>query len=121
MRFVLDENVHRGLLPYLASIGHDVVLCPKGLTNGKVAEFAISDDRILITHDQDFSRLKLPEKHAGIVLVRIPSRNLDALKRSMVKLLLAISAPEQFSKRRLVLLENHYEDLPPIPFEIPFS
>ena len=27
MRFLLDENVHQGLIPVLREIGHDVIVC----------------------------------------------------------------------------------------------
>ena len=43
MKFLLDENVHRGLFSFLVESGHDVKLSPKGIKNGQVLEISIKE------------------------------------------------------------------------------
>ena len=84
MRFLIDENVHRGLLSFLSGLGHDAKLSPKGLSNGKVLTLAVSEKRALITHDTDFAvHNTILSHHEGIILVKIPPRNFDALKSAV--------------------------------------
>jgi predicted nuclease of predicted toxin-antitoxin system len=89
MRFLLDENVHRGLFSFLRELGHDVKLPPKGSKNGEVFELAIREERILITRDADFVDHSLfpTGKHAGIFLLRIHPKDLEAQKKALVGLL----------------------------------
>ena len=112
MRFLLDENVHNGLMPFLAGLGHDAKLSPKALSNGKVLELAIAENRILVTHDKDFVKHEYPEKHAGMILVKIPARNFTQLKSSLESLLSEKTSPADFEKRLFLLSENRYEEFP---------
>jgi len=36
MKFLLDENVHRGLFSFLIKLGYEVKLSPKAIKNGEV-------------------------------------------------------------------------------------
>jgi len=36
MKFLLDENVNRGLAPFLLELKHQVKFVPKGIKNGQV-------------------------------------------------------------------------------------
>lgn len=112
MRFLLDENVHRGLLPFLTDLKHDVKPSPKGLTNGAVLQLAISEKRILITHDTDFAKDQLVEQHPGIILVRIPPRNIQVLKSQAQLLLSQKSSAKVFTDRLFLVFEDHFEDFP---------
>ncbi|MEK6873642.1 MAG: DUF5615 family PIN-like protein [Nanoarchaeota archaeon] len=75
MKFLLDENVHRDISYFLKDLGHDVLLCPKGIENGEVFNLAIKEKRILITRDADFLETYVypRENHFGILLMRIAS------------------------------------------------
>ena len=53
MRFLLDENIHHGLIAVLTGLGHDIKLSPKGVTNGAVFDLAVSESRVLFTHDTE--------------------------------------------------------------------
>lgn len=112
MRFLFDENVHRGLLSVLTALGHDVQLSPKGLSNGKVLALAVSEHRILVTHDEDFARQPLPSPHAGVILVKIPSRRFEPLKHAMSKLLTQRPSSEQFRATLTLLFEDRFEQQP---------
>jgi len=68
MRFLLDENVHHGLVLFLTGLGHDATRSPKGLSNGAVFAAASSAQRILLTHDKDFAEWQPTESHPGVIL-----------------------------------------------------
>ncbi len=84
MKFLLDENVDRGLFSFLVESGHDVKLSPKGIKNGQVSEISIKEERILISRDIDFLETS---KYFGIILIRVPSNDLEMQKRAIVNLL----------------------------------
>ena len=48
MKFLVDENVHRGLLLFLIKLGYDVKLSPKTIKNGQVFKMAADEERVLI-------------------------------------------------------------------------
>ena len=108
MKLLLDENVHRGLFSFLAKLGHDAKLSPKGVVNGKVFELAIKEESILISRDSDF--IDKPEfassKHFGIILLRIKPRDLESQKRAVSKLLDKFSNAEEFNGKVIKILPD---------------
>ena len=54
MKFLIDENVHKGLYYYLINRGYDVKLSPKSARNGNLFSLMVIEERILITRDSDF-------------------------------------------------------------------
>ena len=121
MRFLLDENIHRGLLAALASLGHDATVSPKGLSNGRVLALAVAEDRILITHDEDFAKRLFPSHHTGIILVKIPSRDFEALQHAATKLLAQRSSAAQFRDTLTLLFADRFDQLPFASEDILFS
>ena|SRR3989344_6209452 len=89
MKFLLDENVHIGLLAFLIDLGYDTKTPPKETKNGEISKLCLEEKRILITRDSDFidSAVYPNTKHNGIILLRIPSENLEEQKSSLSKLL----------------------------------
>ncbi len=79
MNFLIDENVHIGLLLFLKNLGYDVKTSEKGIRNGQIFSLCTNEKRILITRDADFmnSSIYPKTKHYGIILIRIPSENLE--------------------------------------------
>lgn len=80
MRFLLDENADRRLVPFLHNLGHDVKVIaqdyPHALLDHEVLAIAAREKRILITQDRaDFGELifrkHLP--HNGVILFRFKS------------------------------------------------
>jgi predicted nuclease of predicted toxin-antitoxin system len=111
MRFLLDENVHRGLLSFLTSLGHDVELSPKGLSNGKVFALANSEKRVLVTHDKDFAANAPIVNHAGIILLRILPKDIDQLKSAFKRLLTDKPSPELFTDKLFIVFSDHHDEL----------
>ncbi len=60
--FLLDEGVPKSVLKVLQFSGYDVKrvqdLSPRGISNGAVMNLASSSERILLTRDSDFLKLK---------------------------------------------------------------
>ena len=77
MRIKLDENLPTSLAEDLGALGHDTdTVSQQGLAGSKdraVWSGAQKAGRLLITHDMDFSDLRLfePGTHHGILLVRL--------------------------------------------------
>jgi len=109
MKFLIDENVHKGLFFFLKDKGYDVKLCPKGIMNGEVFRLSLNEERALITRDSDFVKNKLfSDKHSGIIVIRISAEDLESQKSSILKLLessndikgkVILLSPDQFSIR----------------------
>lgn len=112
MRFLLDENVHRGLLSFLTVLGHDVALSSKGLSNGEVFTFATSQKRVLITHDKDFAIHAPLVDHAGIILLRIISKDINQLKTAFKRLLSDKPTLELFTNKLFVVFPDHHDEIP---------
>ena len=80
MLFKLDENLGNRGLKRLRDAGHDVMtvreqqLC--GQPDSRVIDVCDMEKRCLITLDTDFADTLTypPEKHAGIVLIRLPRK-----------------------------------------------
>lgn len=61
MKFLLDMGLARSTGQFLRSEGHDAIhlrdLGLQRMSDEKIIEKAIAEDRIILTHDLDFSRL----------------------------------------------------------------
>ncbi|MBL7148215.1 MAG: DUF5615 family PIN-like protein [Nanoarchaeota archaeon] len=116
LKFLLDENVDIRLKRFLKSKGLNTTLKPKELSNGRLAEFSISEQRVLITNDSDFTDSKLfpKEKVFSVVWLRIPQDKPELLIKSFSKLLKEKTSSEDFKGNLITLEEDSYE-VSPIP------
>jgi Domain of unknown function (DUF5615) len=78
MRFLANENLPDVAIAALNAAGHDIVsvrLAAPGASDATVLEWAVREQRILLTFDKDFGELAnasgLPAG-CGIVLFRLP-------------------------------------------------
>ena len=107
-KFLLDENVKKELLGFLKQQGLDVVFKPKKLSNGVLAEFSKSEQRILVTNDKHFADpSKFPKEEIfSVVWLRIPQDKPEALLKSFSLLLKGKSKVEEFEGFLIELKEN---------------
>ena len=112
MRFLLDENVHQGLVPVLTGLGHEPTICPKGLSNGAVFAAARSAQRILLTHDKDFAEHPPIARHPGIILLKILPQELGQLTTALQRLLADKPAPELFVDRLFLVFPDRHDEFP---------
>src|SRR3989337_1856239 len=80
-KFLFDENVDKRLEKFLKQQEIDVISKPRGLSNGKLAEFSKSEQRVLVTNDEDFSEFTRGRVFA-IVLLKVPQRKIHSLINS---------------------------------------
>lgn len=95
LKFLFDENVDERLKRFLEQQSVNVISKPKGLSNGKLAEFSKSEQRVLVTNDEDFIEFT-KEKIFSIVWLRIPQREIKSLINSFSKLLKDKPKPKDF-------------------------
>ena len=110
LKFLLDENVKKKLLLLLKSEEYDAISKPKGLDNGELAKFSISEKRIFITNDIDFLKFS-KEKIFSVVWLKIPQSKPELLLSSFSKLLQEIK-PEDFKGNLITLHEDRFEVSP---------
>lgn len=84
IRFKLDENLPRNAELLLRDAGHDVrtVLEERlgGSGDRKVLDVCLTESRVLVTLDLDFSDIRLypPSGHKGIWVLRPRTQNIDS-------------------------------------------
>jgi len=96
MKFLLDENVDRRLVPFLKQSGHDVTAIayeyPPGLLDEQVLALAAKEKRILLTNDRsDFGELifRHHHPHCGVILFRLKTEEANInLRKKRLKLVL---------------------------------
>src|SRR3989338_10503711 len=117
LKFLSDENVDKRFEKFLKQQGVDIISKPKGLSNGKLAAFSKSEQRVLITNDKHFAdSSKFPkEKIFGIVWIRIQQDKPEVLFNTFSKLLKDKSKPDDFEGLLIELKENGSFDSSPIP------
>ena len=98
LKFLLDENVKRRLEEFLVTKGFDVMLAPKGISNGKLAALSKSEKQVLVTNDSHFTDpFVFPkDKIFSVVWLRVPQRKIESLINSFSKLLKDKSKPADF-------------------------
>jgi len=78
VRFLVDANLPRSIVPLLLKCGHDVEFArDTGLaaaSDQDVAARAKLTDAVLLTRDLDFANIREfpPEDYAGLVVLRLP-------------------------------------------------
>ena len=77
MKFLTDENISTFTVSFLRNLGHEVKDIKEeklyGIDDVEVFALAQKENRILITLDKDFGKIVYlpPQKHAGIIFLRI--------------------------------------------------
>src|SRR3989344_7367584 len=101
IKFLFDENVDKRLEKFLKEKDKiDIIYKSKGLSNGKLVEFSKSEQRIFVTNDRDFIKLKKSDIFS-VLLLKIPQRKIDLLIKSFSKLLRDMNKEEDRKSTRL--------------------
>ena len=111
LKFLLDENVKKELLQFLKHEGINVTFKPKELSNGKLAKFSSSEQRVFVTNDRDFTGFTKKEIFS-VVWLRIPQDEPETLLKSFSKLIKEKPKSEDFEGSFITLYENGSEVFP---------
>ena len=113
MKLKLDENVDMRVLPLLQLAGHDVATVPgqnlSSAPDEEVIEVCRSEQRCLVTCDRGFSnRLKYnPSGYAGIVVIRLPSRQTLTDWRQVIETLIqGLETADNIVTGKLWIIKN---------------
>jgi len=91
MRFLADESCDFGVVRTLRAATHDVIVISEifpRADDAEVMEFAVVDDRILLTEDKDFGQLVYAQgrKTVGVILLRYPALARKRISEDVIKL-----------------------------------
>ena len=91
MRFIADENIPGLLIRRLVELGHDVALCPKSRSDMAIAKLALSQRRIILTLDKDFTNtIMFSPKRFNIIHVAIHPPEKYAVTEAVLRLIASI-------------------------------
>ena len=113
MKLFADECVYQVTVEALRSWGHDVVTTQEvnlaGEADEEQLQEAISQGRVLITNDLDFSNIRRypPANHCGIIVLKIRPRTLTEV-HAVLKTLLDRSSQERLHQNLVIVDRNKY-------------
>jgi predicted nuclease of predicted toxin-antitoxin system len=95
VKFLIDEDVPVKVLKFLTAAGHDAVRVTSGSPDQDIAQKSVSESRVLLTLDKDFSdRLVYSPSKFSIVCFRIHPPFADDLIEALRSLLHKASAAD---------------------------
>ncbi|MFB2982775.1 DUF5615 family PIN-like protein [Microseira sp. BLCC-F43] len=103
IRFHMDENVNGAIADGLRRRGIDVTTTPEegliGASDEEHVAFALSQNRVIFTQDDDFLRLdRAGVEHAGITYCKQNSRSIGDILRTLI-LIWEVLEPEDMRDR----------------------
>ena len=110
-RFLTDENMSKSLVRELRDNGHNVKDIKEeklfGAPDKEILNMAKAEDRIILTHDKDFSNiLDFPlQSHNGIILIRYKDLSPDNVINKFVPLL-DTELKNKLKKHLVIIADN---------------
>ena len=103
IRFLLDEHVHPAIASGLSGRGIDVVTAADAALLGepdtKYITFAATEDRVVVTQDDDFLTLHAAgEKHSGIAYCRQGARTISEMITALVLMDTCLDPSDMYGK-----------------------
>jgi uncharacterized protein with PIN domain len=110
MRFLVDENLPPALADMLISEGNDAVpvieTSMRHASDRAIAEFAIAEDRIVITRDNRFP-LRIERSIPGFVLLRLPPNHRGGDIMDLMRYLIRSTWRDEVVGRITVVRHGH--------------
>jgi predicted nuclease of predicted toxin-antitoxin system len=94
MKFWVDENIASYVVSKLKQHGHEIYKAKRGTDDISILEYAIKEDAVIITCDQDFERLVLKERKPCNGIIWIHFSKYSILEELTAKLLRTIKVHE---------------------------
>ena len=110
-RFFTDENISKSLVRVLREKRHDVKDIKEeklfGTPDKKMIYMAKTEDRIVLTHDKDFSNISIfpLQSHNGIVLIRYKDLSPDNVIAKFIPLL-NTKIKSRLKKNLVIITDN---------------
>jgi predicted nuclease of predicted toxin-antitoxin system len=104
VRFKVDENLPKEIAELLKAEGHDAVTVYDqdlaGAADSDLSRVCRSESRVILTLDTDFSNIRVypPEKHPGIIVLRLDQQD-KASVLAVVSSLLPLLSAEPLSEK----------------------
>lgn len=112
MRFLIDENIHEGVVSFLKGLGQSPAHAPKGISNKEFLNFGISKGRTLVTHDKGFVKDQIIRQHPGIILVWAAPGKFEEWKASFRNLLSKKRSPDLFRGKLFLVESDGWREFP---------
>ncbi len=107
MRFIVDENIPRLLVIKLIELKHDVVLAQRNKSDMAIARKALTEKRIILTLDKDFTNIILfPPSRFNILCVDIHPPEKNVITNTVIDFIAKIK-PSNF-KGLIILSKDGY-------------
>ncbi len=115
MKFIADANLAQIVIKFLRQSGHDVVDIKEissTETDVNIIKKALSEGRIILTHDKDFLGLiKFPKYQVGMIVIRLLNqKSRNHLKK--LKQLLEDDSEDSLLNSLTILTEDSIEHYP---------
>lgn len=88
MKFILDENISKGVALFLNQLGHQTFRIKEinpGAEDFQVLELAVGNQAIIITLDKDFGELVFKEGkiHRGVIFLRLEDQTTGRVEKAL--------------------------------------
>lgn len=112
MRFLVDEDLPRSTDSLLRQHGHEAIdardVGLRGASDSEIAIYAQKHELCLLTGDMGFADIRNypPEKHSGIVVLRLPAKATSPIIMTLLKSLLVQTEIINQLKGKLAIVER---------------
>jgi len=113
LNFLIDANIPRSTKAIIEALGHNVVdvrdILPPASPDSDIASLALTENRVIITRDQDFGNILLypPEKYPGIIVLRVHALKPSEINK-LIKLFLTTNPAEIITHSLIILEPNRF-------------
>ncbi|MEK7375907.1 MAG: DUF5615 family PIN-like protein [Candidatus Margulisiibacteriota bacterium] len=115
VRFLSNENISPLTTEYVRSLGYDIKSVVdaglRGATDDKIAAFAVSENRIIITFDLDYGAIyhRLSSGKLGVLVLRLRSQWHENVNKELRRFLaIDKSKIEKLKGSLMILSEGRY-------------
>ncbi len=114
MKFIADENISKTLVHAIRAAGYDIISVSEkelfGLSDKDILKFATREERIILTHDNDFLNISraTPKSIPGVILLRFSRKNPEIVIQRFLPLLNS-GFSYKFKDSLVIITDTHVE------------
>jgi len=105
LTILCDENLPRGIIEFIKSLGFEVLTPTQGSSDPEVAKKAKEAEAIILTFDSDFANILAypPREYFGIVRIDIDPPFIKTIKVRLNKLFAEFKRPQDLQGKLIIL------------------